>query len=220
MTLQFWDRSESPMMCTVLPEQQIENWRIIHKTIDKATANRAATRMMVSNGARGGLRPGDTYAIVYENDSVWMSDTPDERRDHSWAIYQAKGHCLVGGLGLGMVALAMALKSDVKSVDVVEINPQVVQLIEPHLQQALTAAGCAGKLRVITANLLDWKPPKGRQWDTIWFDIWPDLCTDDLAMHATLNRRYARRTKPGGYRGCWGNEYLKHQRDQERRSGW
>ena len=37
----------------------------------------------------------------------------------------------------------------------------------------------------------------------IYFDIWPDICTDDIAEAQALQRRFRKYLNPGGYMKSW-----------------
>lgn len=207
-----------PRMSTVLPDGATSGRvHIKHTTITKEDAMMA---LFAVRGGRGYVREGDTYAEMREGGTIWMSDTRDERNDHRQIIRRARGHVLIGGLGLGMVTLAVALKADVSRVTVIERNPDVIAIVCPALIRALGPR--ADVLTIIEADMMTWSPPTGEMYDTLWFDIWPTLCVDDLAEHATLNRRFARRKPPGAYSGCWGHDVLVRERDRDRRErqGW
>lgn len=201
-----------PRMSSVYPDG-VSHGRasIVHRTASPQDASLTGIRLMQSG--RGSVRAGETYAELRIGGSLWMSDTRDERRDHMWIVHKAKGDVLIAGLGLGMVAIACAEKSSVSSVTVIEMNADVTALTEPHIRRRLGAR--ADVLRIIEANALTWSPPKGAMFDAMWWDIWLNLCTDDLAEHATLNRRFARRLRPGGYRGAWGSGFLQRQKQRE-----
>jgi hypothetical protein len=188
-----------------------------HVTVTKHDAQRSGLIALFSSAGRGSVHPG-TYAQLFVGGVLWMSDTPDERRDHAWALQQARGDVLIGGLGLGMVALGCALKENVDSVTVLETNQDVIGLVVPKLRSALAEAGKdPDKLNVICADAFKWKPQRGQLFDCIWMDIWPTLCTDDLREHSTLNRRYAHWKRAGGWSDCWCHSLLLRIRRQDQR---
>lgn len=206
MTIEFWDRNETwPKMHTVYPDG-IEHGpaRIVHYTVTKRDVLHSNLAML--QGRRGGReREGDMFAQLYVGGTMWMSDTADERRDHWQIVREAKGDVLIGGLGLGVVALACALKDEVDTVTVIEINADVAELVRPHLE-AVT-----DKINIIVADIFEWKLPKGAMWDAIWFDVWADICTDNLPEITKLNRKFARRRKKDGWRGAWVEGQLRYQ---------
>lgn len=216
--MEFWNDG-FPKMHSVLPEgAQHGDARIVHVTPTKHDADFSKLRAMIAGNrtGRGGVNEGETLCQLYVGRCMWMSDTRDERADHWTPRRRARGHVLIGGLGFGMVALACALKPEVEKVTVIEINADVIALVVPYLRAALESQGVdPDKLEVIEADLMTWKPPKGAMYQCIWFDIWEDLCTDNLEAMSKLNRRFARRTE--GYRGSWGEGLLKVQREREKK---
>jgi len=223
MTIEF-HADGFPRMHTVLPEgASCGHVRVGHLTPTQKDAETSGLRAMFYGG-RGSVRAGETICQLYRNDRLWMSDSPDERRDHWKARQMVRfygGHVLIGGLGLGMFSLLCALHDSVDRVTTIEIDPNVIELVTPHLRATLEGQGVdPDKLVVIEADLFDWQPPKGARYDVVWFDIWATLCLDHLSQYATLNRRFGRRTV--GWRGCWGEELLKARRQQEKRTrrGW
>lgn len=154
-----------------------------------------------------GCEPGD-YTALYRNGHLWMSDTTAEWRDHLEAYFQIRrrgGRVLVNGLGIGMVVKAALDEPTVEHVDVVEIDPDVIALVGP------TYAG--DRCTIHQADAYDIRWPTGTRWAVAWHDIWPDLCTDNLAEMARLHRRYGGRTD---WQGSWGRPLL----ERMRRGGW
>lgn len=136
------------------------------------------------------LRPG-TYTRLKIDGHLWMSDTPAEKIDHFHAVRASRGDCLVTGLGLGMVANAMALREEVQSVTVIERERRIVEAVAPHLHPKIT---------VIEADALTWSPPKGQRYGVVWHDIWQSICADNLPEMTKLKRRFGRRAD---WQGCW-----------------
>lgn len=152
------------------------------------------------------------YAGLKIGNVLWMSDTDDERAWNQDVLQRSRGDVLIAGLGLGMVVLPIIEKAAVNSVTVIERNADVVALVRPHLE-AFAAPGSAVKLKIVVADINKWRPqPLGRSrrlFDAIYFDIWPDICTDYLddmkILHATF-RPFLRR---GGWVGSWQYEHLR-----------
>jgi hypothetical protein len=214
-----------PRMASVFPDGiSMGDFRIVHRTPTEQEALMTTMRALVHEG-RGAVEAGQGLAILYQNNKLWMSDTQDERNDHRTILNKAHGQVLIGGLGLGMIALACALKSEVDHVLVIEINPDVIGLVVPWLHRALRMLGRdPSKIEAIQADLLTWIPQKGQKYDCVWFDIWENLCTYNLQQYTMLSRRYARRMNPGGFRGSWGEWLVRDQAKREaresKRSGW
>lgn len=156
------------------------------------------------------------YARLYVGQSLMMSDTHFEHRSNYGVVNQAHGDVLIAGLGLGMIVVPILAKREVKSVLVVEKFADVIGLVEPALRKLPGGE----KLTTLEADALEWKPPAKQKWDTIYFDIWPDVCTDNLEQIAMLHHRFASRKRPGGWMDSWMADTLRHRRREEKRSGW
>ena len=126
----------------------------------------------------------------------------------------------LGRIGMGMVLVPMLSNPEVRNVTVLESNLHVIRLVE----QAVRAyVGCIleCKLTVIQADAYVWNPWPGVKWDCIYFDIWPDICTDNLEGIAKLKRRYAKRLNrdnPKAWMDAWVEGRLRAQRRRERAS--
>jgi hypothetical protein len=128
---------------------------------------------------------------------VWMSTHVAERTTQAEFVAAAKGRVLVAGLGLGLVLGPLLAKPEVTEVVVIDINPEVELLLGPYLK---TLAG-RDRLHLIQADVLGWRCPG--MFDTIYFDIWPNISARNLAEMLKLERRYAKHLRAGGWMGCW-----------------
>jgi hypothetical protein len=171
------------------------NWRIERFTVGRADASAQAFRALISG--RGVTTPGE-YTRLMRGGRVVMSDTPDELRDMSEIVWRATGRVLVHGLGLGCVVKALLAKSTVTHIDVMEVDSDVISLVGRYY------AGQRCTIHQGDCLAFRWAP--GIRWDCVWHDIWTDLCTDDLAEHTKLLRKFGHRCD---WQGCWGHAYLK-----------
>lgn len=181
-----------------VPEGRSGDWAVERFTVAPDEASMERFRAAINFGGR--FVPAGTYTRLVRRGAIVMSDTPDEIRDHMWAIYQAHGHCLVNGLGLGVVLGGMLRKAGVERVTVVEIDPDVIALVAPHY-----IAQFGDRCEIVQADALEWAPPKGVRYGVVWHDIWNSLCWDNLADMHRLHRRYGRRAD---WQGSWGREYI------------
>lgn len=158
------------------------------------------------------MRPG-TYATLHIAGRLWMSDTPYETRTNLEFLHHAqRGAILVAGLGLGLILPPVLERATVTRVTVVEREPDVVALVGPSLAHP--------KLALVTADIDTWRPPKGARYDTIYFDIWPDSCEDNLPHIARLHQAfkgYLNRANPAAWMGSWEATALRARR---RASPW
>jgi len=164
-------------------------------------AGSAFTKMRAAMKGRGYV-PEGTYTEIRRAGVLWMSDTPDEIRDHLGFIGRASGRVLVTGLGLGMVAAACLRKPEVEKVVVVEIDPDVVALVAPHLVEQF-----GDRVDVVLADAYKWKPAEGsRVFDCAWHDVWPDICGSNARKMRAIVKHYAPfMTAPGFFarQACW-----------------
>ena len=165
-----------------------------HLTVDRAEAERWAVRALVS-GDDYYTRPG-RYAILDLDGKIMMSDTDMERRTNRVAFHRARGHVLVLGLGLGMLVAGLKRRGPLTSLMVLERNRDVIDLVWPHVK--------FGKATVVEADAFHWTPTAGTPlFDTIWADIWPTICPDNLLEMEALFDRYTAWLAPGGWMGFW-----------------
>ncbi len=169
-------------------------------------------RNRISAITTGRYVPDGDYTRLKYKKTLVMSDTPDEIRDHLGIIHESKGNVLLVGLGLGVVLQAVAKKEEVIHIDVIEKSQDVLDLVQGHYVNMFP-----GKITFIQADIFEWKPDKHDYWDCVWFDIWNDLCTDNLDEMATLHRKFGRKAR---WKGSWGKSFLRYQRDREKRNSW
>lgn len=203
-----------------IPEDSIGDWKIEHHTVGGDEAK--SGRMYACNpSSMGRYVPEGTYTGLKHKGNLWMSDTPDEIRDHMTPIHEAQrrgGHILINGLGIGMVTAAVLnLKDDdgnfvVDKVTVIENASEVIYLVGRILKERY-----GDRLEIIEADSYEYKPQKGIRYSMVWHDIWLHLCTDNLDEMSKLHRKYGRRTD---WQGSWGRELLQSQRRRERAQGW
>lgn len=175
-----------------IPEGKSGPWSIEKFTITESEAKFENIRAAFSfTGGGRTVRPG-TYTRLRYHDSVIMSDTPCEIRDHFGFVRRARGNVLINGLGLGLCLAAVLRKPEVTKITVIEIDPDVIGLVAPYFTDL--------RLTIINANALTWKAPKGESYDAVWHDIWPNICEDNLKEMAVLHRKYGRRCN---WQGSW-----------------
>jgi len=191
-------------MHKVVPEGECGAAKVEHFTVTEE-----ASRFTALRGALDYVPPG-RYARLLVGGHTVMSDTDLEHRTNFEVVRKAQGDVLIAGLGLGMILWPIVAKPEVRSVLVVELRPEVIALVGPHLPRK--------KLRmVVEGDIYTWRPPKGTKYDTIYFDIWSDLCTDNLDEMTKLHRAFCRHKAPDGWMGSWGQEVLRYRRRQEQR---
>lgn len=113
-----------PKMPEILREVETENFRLEHFYVSELDTNRLRLNDLVNDRREYTGLKGGTYVRLCDKRScgnkVVMSDTFMERKSNREFYQHAKGDVLVGGLGLGMVLLAIQDKPEVHLATVVE----------------------------------------------------------------------------------------------------
>lgn len=136
--------------------------------------------------------PAGTYKKLSRNDTVVMSNTPDEIRDFSLFTWNARGNVLINGLGLGCVVKVLLDKPEITKITVIEKSEDVIKLVSPYFNDE--------RLTVIHADAFEYTPPKGERYHFVWHDIWDYITSDNLPEMAKLHRKYARKAD---WQGSW-----------------
>lgn len=173
-----------------IPEGSLGPWTVKKVHVSKSDSEITSLRAIMKG--RGYVPPGTYTQLLCSGRGIVMSDTPDERRDHFYAVRMATGHVLINGLGIGMVLGAVLKKRVVTKVTIIEISPEVVALVGPHYSDR--------RLSIVTESAFNYQPPKGERYSMVWHDIWDNICADNLAEMTKLKRKYSRRTD---WQGCW-----------------
>lgn len=200
-----------PKMAEKLPAGALGIARVEHFTVSEEDSKFTSIRAVLN---RDEFVPAGTYARLYVGRTLMMSDTAMEQVSNLAVVRHAHGHVFIAGLGLGMILHPILEKPEVTKVTVVEKYGDVIKLVSPTLPHQ-------EKLETIEADVLTWKPAKGTKYDTIYFDIWPNITGDNLEDMTLLHRRFAHFKAPGAWMNSWKRDYLLDQkRAMKRRGMW
>lgn len=123
-----------------------------------------------------GVSPEDYIDRIFPVERRWipiMSDTPDELEGHRPAL-SFHGAVLVTGLGLGCVVSGLLANPDVTRIDVIEIDPDVVNLTGPYYVNE-------PRVRIWNVSATDIDAlPADLDWDFAWHDIWTHIAERNL----------------------------------------
>lgn len=184
-------------MADLMEEKQNGAWKL-----EKFTIERNNLAAMIQ-----GVTPG-TYIKLTHNGECVMSDTSMEKRTNIDFYCNAYGDVLIGGLGIGMIILAIQDKPEVKSITVIEKYQEVIDMVASQLE-------FNDKVKIICADVFEWKPEKGVKYDTSYMDIWNWVNEDVYEREMKpLKRRYARFLRgkaenPNRYNKCWAEYHAK-----------
>ena len=135
------------------------------------------------------------YTKLTCNWVIVMSDTQAEKQDHMRFYREASGRVLIAWLGLWMITNAVAEKENVSEVVVLELSEDVIKLVKSSMTNP--------KIKVVHCDINEYKPTE--KFDYAWFDIWNDLCTDNLVEMKKLQMQFRPRVKKSD---CWGKSLL------------
>jgi hypothetical protein len=188
-----------PRMVDVLAPAQLGNVEIRHFTVSEEEAEAWSYQRME-------VWVAGTYCQLDIDGLGWMYDAFQERLWNRKVVYRAHGDVLIGGLGMGMILHPILAKPEVRSVRVLELNPNVVTLVEPSLR---SAPGYE-KLTIEMADVYNWQPQPGQRFDTIWLDAIPCYARHQLFLRlaeAVMDRyRPFLRESPTAWLGHWAFE--------------
>ena len=133
--------------------------------------------------------------------TCWMSDDLQERLMMWEAAKRARGRVLCGGLGLGLFPqMALAL-TRIRSVDVVEMDTDVIRMIQMAWGQKPWAR--MSDCKIINAKIEAYLTETKEKYDTIYIDTWDAIYHEYLPHLNELTERAKRLLNPGGEVLLW-----------------
>lgn len=189
-----------------LPEDSADGVRIERFTITEDDSKFDRLRAAFNGHGRYG-RPG-TYTQLTIDGELMMTDTHDEVHDHLPPVYAAERRlatrAVINGLGIGMVAMQIALVPTMQRIDIVEKDDRVIGMVKDNLLAGIRARRTDPPLIAVHhGDALDHQWRRGMKWDIAWHDIWPSFNADNVPQMTRLRMRYARRA---AWQGCWGEK--------------
>lgn len=120
---------------------------------------------------------------------TWMSLSPHEIESQELGCRYAYGHTVVMGLGMGWVAINIALNPTVERVTVIELDPEVIELFDHSQAISGLPEDIRNKLEIVQADALQWQPDSPV--DFLYADIWrcleePQTLDDVRRMQANV----------------------------------
>lgn len=202
-------------MHTIVPEGKFDGAEITHIDITEDDVRLENMRSAFTpGGSMYHISPG-RFTRLHVGGQLYMTDTAMEQRTNINFVRRANGNVLIAGLGIGLIIAPLLTADNVESITVIERTQGVIDAVEPHLRNP--------KLEVVCADIFEWRPAKGAKYDSIYFDIWPDVCIDNLKDIAKLHQAFKfflNRQNPDAFMDSWQRDHLKYQRSQEQRSSY
>ena len=126
-----------------------------------------------------------SFPALMEGKNIWMSLNPNEINTMKDGIKKAKGNVLVLGLGLGYYPFMISNKDEVRSVTIIELEKDIINLFNKHLYPLFKNRN---KIKVINDDGITFLRKNDlNQYDTIFIDIWHDV-DDGLALFYELKK--------------------------------
>lgn len=144
--------------------------------------------------------PSGKFIRLTHRGGVVMSDTAMEKRTNREFVANAHGKVLIGGLGIGLILLAIQDKEDVEQITVVEKNKEVIELVGNQLP-------LNSKVHIINDDVFEYKPLF--KYNTIYMDIWnyinKDVYNEQMKPLISRYRRYLvpKSEDENRYIDCW-----------------
>lgn len=176
-------------MCKVLENGESGDFRL-----EKFTITDKNFRALID-----GTPPGEYIRLLHNRECV-MSNTPMEERTNSEFVDKAYGDVLIGGLGIGMIVLAIQDNPKVRTITVLEKYADVINLVGNHLP-------LNDKVKIIHADVYEYEPTD--KYDTIYMDIW-NYVNEDIYYNkmCPLIEKYnkclkSKKENPNHFIKCW-----------------
>lgn len=148
---------------------------------------------------RNGIPIGRYVRLMHCFECV-MSDTPMEKRTNCEFVLNAHGNVLIGGLGIGLILLAIQDKEDVKQITVVEKSKEVIELVGNQLP-------LNSKVHIVNDDVFEYNPLF--KYNTIYMDIWnyinKDVYNEQMKPLISRYRQYLvpKSEDENRYIDCW-----------------
>ncbi len=140
---------------------------------------------------------------------TWMSLSPHEIESQELGCRHASGHTVVMGLGMGWVAINMALNPKVIMVTIIERDPEVIELFGLSGARDGLPEEINSKIRIIRADALEWQPDLPVNF--LYADIW--RCLEEPQTLDEVRRMQANVQADRIY--YWGQELTIHAMSME-----
>lgn len=150
-----------------IPEGRCGDFRIRHKVADGPMPIVGSGWALSTGWPECEFVPpeGHTFTCLDEGDLAWTSTIPSELWTQWMLIHDFSSDVLLGGLGLGLAAVMLARKPEVRRVVVVERAREVIELVAPHLHEP--------KVEVVNADAFDFMRDTDQVFDFAYQDFWP-----------------------------------------------
>lgn len=153
-----------------------------------------------------GISPGKYIRLMHRGELL-MSDTDMEKKTNQEFVINAHGDVLIGGLGIALILMAIQDKEDVRTITVLEKSKEIIQMVEEQLE-------LNEKVKIIEADVFEWRPSGQDLFNTIYMDIWPhineDIYYNEMEPLIEKYQCYLDNKDPSSSVSCWCEYEAKH----------
>lgn len=211
---------------TVYPKNDIETetYKIdrIVLTENQVINEQIRSRLDNKSWLTDGLKSNFEYVrLIKKGEGIMMSDTPMERNTNENFIKKANGDVLIFGLGLGMVIIPLLSAPEVKSITVVELYQDLIDVIYPILKNK----DKDNKLTIVQGNCFEYHNtiPKEKKFDCVYGDIWISISVDNYKEMKLLTQNWKyriNRNNPNSFIDHWCKKYLLNEIRKEKKESY
>ena len=148
---------------------------------------------------------------LWVDDVLWMSDTPLEQNTSMPFMDLAVEDVLLGGLGVALVPSQLLDVENVNSITIVEINPDVIELVGPSIDWHHKVEIIQGDIREYITS--EGRDEDGRRFDSVFIDVWDDMGTPREEIEEMMKLAETVLT-PDGFASCWLQSHYDFIRDK------
>lgn len=133
------------------------------------------------------------FPTVFEDGVEWMAIKPNEIETMKSHIAKMSGDVCVFGLGIGYFAYMVSEKADVKSVTVVERDPNVIALFEKYI---LPQFPSKDKIKIVKSDAFEYAKSimVNEKFDHAFVDLWHDA-SDGVELYIKMKKLEAKNSK-------------------------
>lgn len=189
-----------------IPDSRKGEYRIETFEVTERDATLSILRSLLNKQRK----PRPVYPGIYKRllrgGVIVMSNTPAEIFDHREPLKVAKeegGNFLIAGLGLGVVLKGILESDKVESVIVIEKSKDVIDLVAPYYPDK--------RVTIINEDIFSYIPEENIRFSYIWFDIWDNICRDNLKEIRVLFNKF-RSVTDNNKKGAWGLEDILYEK--------
>lgn len=132
---------------------------------------------------------GKEYLILGMKDgSAMMTDHPHELATNQKFLNAASGDVLIFGLGLGLIIFPLLHSEDIKSITIIEKDPHLPHVVGEIIKEHDVHNKV--KIEYGDATLMHNNMDPNKKYDTIYFDIWPNIDAESIKQMEIFHALY------------------------------